>query len=70
MPTKRTRKGRNGQLGGAMYLSQQFHAKEGDCLLAGPGKGCACGLRDYEGNERKDLIAEILSRMEGCNDAN
>jgi hypothetical protein len=42
----------------------RFHIETGDCLIAGPGKGCGCGLRDYEGNERADLVRLMKARME------
>lgn len=64
MPTnrKRTRRGRNFDEG--MFDVMVMHVKQGDCLLAGYGLGCACGLRGEDGQEREDLIRQIKARME------
>ena len=50
MPTTRKRKTHNSiELNGFVLT----HLELGDCLIpAGPGKGCYCGLRDHDGNER------------------
>lgn len=64
MPSKRTRRARTSHIGlnGEVDYAMQLHAKVGDCYLSGPGFGCACGLRDENGRERKDLIALVLQR--------
>jgi len=66
MPTTRKRlaHGRIIELNGLVRM----HLETGDCLIAGPGKGCACGLRDAAGNERDDLVRMMKSRMEDSHD--
>jgi hypothetical protein len=47
MPTNRTRRARAAI---APYSGlTAVHLGIGDCLCAGPGRGCACGLRDENG---------------------
>lgn len=60
MPTTRKRKAH-----GSIEFNEltRMHLETGDCLIAGPGKGCGCGLRDYDGNEREDLARVMQSRM-------
>lgn len=60
MPTTRKRKAHSSiELNGLVRM----HIETGDCLIAGPGKGCGCGLRDYDGNERDDLVRMFKARM-------
>jgi hypothetical protein len=61
MPTTRKR-----QAHGRVELTGlvRVHLELGDCLIAGLGKGCGCGLRDYDGNERDDLVRVMKIRME------
>ena len=42
---------------------QRLHLEEGDCLLAGPGRGCTCGLRGEDGIERPEVLAEARKRL-------
>ena len=53
MTTKRTRRahGRIAEFDDAMRL----HLESGDCLLAGAGKGCGCGLVGPDGVFRDGL---------------
>jgi hypothetical protein len=51
-----------------MYPAMVMHTETGDCLLAGAGLGCACGIRDADGEERADLILTIKERMKGGGD--
>ncbi|MFA6312508.1 MAG: hypothetical protein WCV99_04210 [Sterolibacterium sp.] len=46
-----------------------MHIETGDCCLAGEGRGCFCGLRDFDGNERDDLIEQVKARMKESGDA-
>lgn len=50
MPTKRRRRGHT-SLDPALDEARRFHVETGDCLLAGPERGCACGLRLPDGEE-------------------
>lgn len=60
MPTTRKRKAHGRiEFNGLVRM----HIETGDCLIAGPGKGCGCGLRDYDGNERDDLVRMMKARM-------
>jgi len=63
MPTnrKRTRRGRT--LDEGMHGAQVIHVELGDCLLAGKGLGCACGLRGEDGREREDMIRQIKATV-------
>jgi len=47
----------------------RMHIETGDCCLAGGGRGCACGIRDFDGNERDDLIEQVKARMKKSGDA-
>lgn len=47
----------------------RMHIETGDCCLAGEGRGCFCGLRDFDGNERDDLIEQVKARMKESGDA-
>lgn len=61
MPTTRKRKTHN-----SIELNEfvRMHLETGDCLIpSGPGKGCYCGLRDHDGNEREDLIRVMRERL-------
>lgn len=61
MSTTRTRKAHGRiELNGLV----RHHLETGDCLIAGAGKGCHCGLRDADGNERHDLIKQLKARIE------
>lgn len=40
----------------------RMHLEFDDCLLAGPGLGCGCGLRGPDGVLREELIREIRAR--------
>lgn len=60
MPTTRKRKA-HGKI--EFNEATRLHLEIGDCLLAGPGKGCGCGLRDYDGNEREDLACVMQTYM-------
>ncbi|MGK2953299.1 MAG: hypothetical protein ACSLEZ_13060 [Thiobacillus sp.] len=63
MPTNRKRTRRVNdriELNGMVRV----HVELGDCLIAGAGMGCGCGLRDYDGNEREDLVRVMKIRME------
>lgn len=61
MPTTRKRQAHGRvELNGMMRM----HIETGDCLIAGLGKGCGCGLRDYDGNERDELVRVMQARME------
>lgn len=71
MPTKRTR--REHRHVPADDEPQRFHITTGDCLLAGPGDGCACGLRRPDGIEDEAAIRAARVRLgifEGDDDAN
>lgn len=63
MTTNRKRRGRGNHIDGALFPAMVLHVRTGDCLLAGPGLGCACGVRDFDGNERDDLIQQVKARM-------
>jgi hypothetical protein len=52
MPTKRTRRPRQRIEFDEVVL---LHLQTGDCLLAGPGEGCGCGLIGPDGVLRRDL---------------
>ena len=67
MPTNRKRRTRGTTLSEVMFPAMAIHIVKGDCLLAGYGLGCACGLRGADGNEREDLIAQIKERMKNGN---
>ena len=41
------------------YELMAFHMEMGDCLLAGRGKGCGCGLVDADGMFRDDLLEQL-----------
>lgn len=66
MPTTRKRKAhsRTIELDDIVLI----HLELGDCLLAGPGKGCFCGLRDAEGNERHDLVRVMKLQVKDSHD--
>lgn len=57
MTTTRSRRerGREIEFGRPM----QTHLETGDCLLAGPGQGCDCGLRGSDGVLRTDLARRM-----------
>lgn len=60
MPTTRKRKTHNSiELNGFVLT----HLEIGDCLIPAAGKGCFCGLRDHDGNEREDLTLSMQARM-------
>ncbi len=67
MPTTRKRRPREPEI--VLDAATRVHLELGDCLLAGRGNGCGCGLRDYNGHERTDVIALLRQRLEaGQND--
>jgi|GEM_PF-2871347 len=54
MPTVRKRRSRHAaEIDPEMI---RMHLEHGDCLLAGPGLGCGCGLRAPDGSLRTDLL--------------
>lgn len=63
MPTNRKRRTRGKAPDD--YELMALHVQFGDCLLAGAGLGCACGLRGEDGKEREDLIRQIKARKVG-----
>ena len=67
MPTTRRRRSRQ-HVEIDLDLAR-MHIETGDCCLAGEGRGCFCGLRDFDGNERDDLIEQVKARMKESGDA-
>jgi hypothetical protein len=61
MPTKRHR--RVHAIVAADDNLQAIHLELGDCLLAGPGKGCVCGLRRPDGTEDDVAIRAARKRL-------
>lgn len=66
MPTNRTRRKRGKAPDD--YELMAYHVQIGDCLLAGAGLGCACGIRGEDGIEREDLIRQIKERVKNGNE--
>ncbi|MFA6312646.1 MAG: hypothetical protein WC681_14280 [Sterolibacterium sp.] len=67
MPTVRKRRSRQ-RVEIDLDLAR-MHIETGDCCLAGEGRGCFCGLRDFDGNESDDLIEQVKARMKESGDA-
>lgn len=61
MPTTRRRRSRQ-HVEIDLDLAR-MHIETGDCCLAGEGRGCFCGLRDFDGNENEVLIQEVAKRI-------
>lgn len=57
MPTKRTRRMRSAALKFDSLVAS--HLATDDCLFAGPGRGCGCGMIDYYGVFREALAREF-----------
>jgi hypothetical protein len=62
VPTTRHRRahGRVAEFDEAMRL----HLTDGDCLLAGPGAGCGCGVVGPDGAYRHDLAHAARDHFE------
>ena len=60
MPTRPRYKGRKPRP--IDFELQKIHLEIGDCLIAVPHKGCACGLRRPDGTEDERAFAAVKRR--------
>ena len=61
MPTKRVRRARPQVF--QVDEATLTHLRKGDCFLAGPGRGCACGLRRADGSEDVETTNRLRKEM-------